>query len=73
MNRQVKNQRHWAIPIMAALALSLLIIPGVIGMGTRGVWAGEPPKDPILRLETGMHTAEIRRIATDAENRFLVT
>ncbi|MBV6343401.1 WD40 repeat domain-containing protein, partial [Candidatus Magnetobacterium casense] len=31
------------------------------------------PKDPILRIETGMHTAVIRRIATDAANRYLVT
>ncbi len=36
-------------------------------------WAGEPPKAPILRIETGMHTAMITRISTDAENRYLVT
>ena len=35
--------------------------------------SAEPPKDPILRIETGMHTAMINRIAVDAENRFLVT
>ncbi len=35
--------------------------------------AAEPSKDPILRIETGMHTAPIRQIATDRENRFLVT
>ncbi len=36
-------------------------------------YAGEPPKDPILRIETGMHTAIIGRIGIDAENRYLVT
>jgi len=36
-------------------------------------WAGEPPKAPILHIETGMHTAMITRISTDAENRYLVT
>lgn len=33
----------------------------------------EPPREPMLRIETGMHTASIRRIGTDAGNRFLVT
>ncbi len=36
-------------------------------------YAAEPPKDPILRIETGMHNAGISRIGIDAENRFLVT
>lgn len=31
------------------------------------------PTEPILRIETGMHTAIIRRIGTDAANRFLLT
>jgi len=35
--------------------------------------AGEPPGQPLLRLETGMHTAQIRRIATDAQGRWAVT
>jgi predicted nucleotidyltransferase/WD40 repeat protein len=33
----------------------------------------QPSREPILRLETGMHTAAIRRIGVDAENRWLVT
>ncbi len=35
--------------------------------------AGEPPKDPILRIETGMHTAIINRISVDRENRLIAT
>lgn len=35
--------------------------------------SGEPSRDPILRIETGMHTAIIKRIGVDAANRFLVT
>ncbi|WP_179131178.1 peptidoglycan-binding protein, partial [Candidatus Entotheonella palauensis] len=35
--------------------------------------AGEPPVTPFLRIETGMHTAPIRRIGVDAANRYLVT
>ena len=33
----------------------------------------EVSKEPVLSLETGMHTALIYRIAIDAENQFLVT
>ncbi|HAO20277.1 MAG TPA: hypothetical protein DCQ37_07200, partial [Desulfobacteraceae bacterium] len=35
------------------------------------VSAGEPPKSPILSLETGMHTAQIRRIGV--ADRVLIT
>ena len=35
--------------------------------------ASEPPTEPILRIETGLHTAPIRRIATDAGGRWLAT
>jgi len=37
------------------------------------VFAGEPPTEPILRIDTGMHTASIKRISTDRDMRFLVT
>ena len=37
------------------------------------IHAGEPPKDPILRIETGMHTALVSRTAVDTDNRYLVT
>jgi len=35
--------------------------------------AADPPTEPILRIETGMHTALIKRIAVDAAERFLLT
>ncbi|WP_447975442.1 caspase family protein [Nitrospira sp. Kam-Ns4a] len=35
--------------------------------------AGEPPTEPILRIESGTHTARIGRIGVDAANRVLVT
>ncbi|MBI4823467.1 MAG: caspase family protein [Nitrospirae bacterium] len=34
---------------------------------------GEPPNEPILRIETEVHTAVINRIGIDAENRYIVT
>lgn len=33
----------------------------------------EPPKNPILRLETGMHSAALWTVDVDAESRYLVT
>ncbi|MBV9467935.1 MAG: hypothetical protein JOZ57_01665, partial [Abitibacteriaceae bacterium] len=35
--------------------------------------AGDVPHEPILRIETGMHTSQIWSVATDAANRYLVT
>jgi WD40 repeat protein len=37
------------------------------------VHAGEPPREPFLRIETGMHTAPIIRISVDTAERYLVT
>jgi len=36
-------------------------------------FAVEPPTDPIFRIESGMHSNAIRRIATDKDGRWLVT
>src|SRR3974377_333079 len=44
--------------------------------GCLGVLAAQtayPPSRPLLRIETGMHTADIRRIDVDAAERFVVT
>jgi hypothetical protein len=35
--------------------------------------AADPADKPYLRIETGMYTAVVRRIDTDATGRFLVT
>jgi len=46
----------------------------VVGMVFSGIaGAAEPPKEPILKIETGMHTASIKRISVDDANRYLVT
>ena len=42
----------------------------MIGMA---VLAADPTAQPLPRLETGMHTAPIKRIATDAAGRWAVT
>jgi WD40 repeat protein len=35
--------------------------------------AGEPPTAPMLRIETGRHTATLKRIATDSQGRWFAT
>jgi WD40 repeat protein len=50
----------------ATLALPLLI-------GALSAFAAEPTTEPLLRLETGMHTAITKRVATDAQGRWAVT
>lgn len=55
---------------------SMWLISFAIGIGVPGVLPGQiagPPSKPFLRIETGMHTAVVKRIATDAAERFLVT
>ena len=37
------------------------------------VFAAEPPADPIMRIDPGMHTAPVYHIAVDARGRWLVT
>ena len=69
MNTQSKScsfplsRRRFQCQRLIALAL-------IVGLAS---FAGEPTTEPLLRLETGMHTAMIRRIATDAAGRWAVT
>ncbi|HNP84466.1 MAG TPA: hypothetical protein PKN47_23645, partial [Nitrospira sp.] len=55
---------RWVLSLLAAVAL---------WCGGGEAWADEPPTEPILRVETGMHQAKINQIAVDAANRYLVT
>jgi WD40 repeat protein len=49
-----------------------LIIPTLF-LSMTTTHANEPSTEPILRIETGMHTAVIKRIGVDAAERFLLT
>lgn len=53
----------------AALGLASVVLLGTLGIAR----AEEVPTRPLLRIETGMHTAAIWRIDADAAGRFLVT
>jgi len=52
---------------------TLITIIILILLGSLYCLAAEPPREPILRIETGMHTSVIKRISTDKDERFLVT
>jgi hypothetical protein len=53
--------------------IALISVAIACGLFAAGVRAADPPSAPYLRIETGIHTAPIRRIDTDAAGRFLVT
>jgi len=61
--------KHAKRIFLAVLLLSAFIGAWRVATGQ----TGEPSREPVLRIETGMHTAVIRRIGVDAANRFLVT
>jgi WD40 repeat protein len=68
--------RHSQSQIRFSLYLAVSLLAGLIvssaGELVQAQSAG-PSRDPILRIETGMHTAMIKRVSVDAANRFLVT
>src|ERR1039458_5781483 len=59
---------HQRIPPIAVMSATIACT-----LFTAGVRAADPPSTPYLRIETGMHTAQIWRIDGDAAGRFLVT
>ncbi|HNN84115.1 MAG TPA: caspase family protein [Accumulibacter sp.] len=59
-----------AMPLIWRLLLPLMSLVALMPLAAL---AGEPTSEPLLRLETGMHTAVIKRIATDAAGRWAVT
>jgi WD40 repeat protein len=53
---------------------AILLLGSLVGLSSITIaQTGEPSREPILRIETGMHTVAINRIGVDAANRFLVT
>ncbi len=56
------------------ILLAVFLLGSVLGLSiTTMAQTGEPSREPILRIETGMHTAAIAGIGVDATGRFLVT
>src|SRR5260370_17173017 len=52
----------------------LIALTGLVATFPRSINAqNEPTREPILRIETGMHTAAIKRIGVDSVGKFLLT
>lgn len=58
------------MPRLLLLTLALLLL---LPSQSVSAQTGQPPRAPVLRVETGMHTATINRIGVDRAGRFLVT
>ena len=66
----IRSPRRAAARLLVCLAvLTALAVPPLPGAAA----PGGPPTDPILRLENGRHTAQIRRIASDARGRWIAS
>ena len=60
--------------LIKRLAFSIIAASVIIGCRTgAAAQTNEPPREPVLRIETGMHTDTIRGISVDAAGRFLAT
>lgn len=57
----------------SAMGLLLATVFFATGLLTTSAAAQRPSASPVLRIETGMHTAVITRVGVDAAGRFLVT
>jgi len=64
-------QREAAMTRRIIFLLSAILFSFMIP--AESVQAGEPPSEPILRIESGMHNSVINRIGLDAEQRYLIT
>jgi len=58
--------RPWLSSLLPALAL-------LLSWAAAPAHAGDPPTTPFLRIETGLHTAAINRLATDRAGRIVAT
>ena len=58
---------------LRGITVSLSLLWAVLGLFRGQAGAADPPTTPMLRLETGMHTATIWRIGVDVAQRYLVT
>jgi WD40 repeat protein len=55
------------------LLVALVVCALLATVAQLAIAQNEPSREPILRIETGMHTGIISQIGVDARNRFLVT
>lgn len=54
------------------LSAALVVLLGLLTVSP-SLFAGEPPTEPQLRIEAGMHTTVVRRVSTDSRGRWALT
>ncbi len=59
--------------IRSRIFIYIFVLITVFAAASAGQQTSEPSRDPILRIETGMHVAPIRGIGVDRAGKFLVT
>jgi WD40 repeat protein len=69
----MRNDNRTRVRLATAAWLLTLTLLATGAVGQTVGQTSQPPAQPILRIETGMHTAGIKRIGVDAANRYLVT
>lgn len=62
----------WSWTLVAWLSFGVILPSAVLAQGGSPT-AGSPPKEPILRIETGMHGETINRVAVDPSGRLIAT
>jgi dipeptidyl aminopeptidase/acylaminoacyl peptidase len=67
------QQNGGKLPRPTAIAAGFITVLPVLLFGFAAAAQTADADKPILRIETGMHTAAIHRIAVDAQERFLVS
>src|SRR5947208_3299299 len=71
MNMKCHTIGNWA---KRRFFLAGFLLGSLVGLPSITIaQTGEPSREPILRIETGMHTAQIGSIGVDRAGRFLVT
>src|SRR4030043_2479070 len=63
--RGAMRKTYWSVALLV-LVLFVLFFTG-------RSYSSEVPKEPILRMEMGMHSSIISNIAVDTQNQFIVT
>lgn len=57
----------------ARFLMALAVCAILVTLAQPATTQSEPSREPILRIETGMHTSSVRQVGEDAMSRFLVT
>jgi len=70
---RMSRLKEFTLKAMVAVTLGLVALTGLWTGDASAEDTAGPPQEPILRIDPGRHTAMIRRIDIDADERFIVS